>query len=186
MKTVTVNGKPLDVVKLLGHGKHSYSFLVQAHNAPMRRYVLKQMVYTPGVLHRVGEHVEQDIHDYRRLCELGIRLPAMMDVDIQAERILKEYIDGPTIFELIMADRMDDSYLEQVRAMQAQLAKHHIDIDYFPANFVVNDGPLYYIDFACDDYDESRDFEHYGLQYWSKSPQLLKYIDEHDVILSTV
>lgn len=34
----------------------------------------------------------------------------MLDIDIAAERILKEYIDGPTIFELVKNDAMKDTY----------------------------------------------------------------------------
>ncbi|KFI58329.1 protein kinase [Bifidobacterium cuniculi] len=186
MKTITVNARQFDVVKLLGRGEHSYTFLVCAHNAPHRRYALKQMCYTPGVLHRVGEHVQSDIRDYRRLCELGVRVPTMMDVDMEAERILKQYVEGPTVYELIMADQMEDTYLEQVRQMARQLAKRHIDIDYFPANFAVEGGRLYYVDFQCREYTDERNFENYGLLYWSKSEKLLDYAAHHDVVISTV
>ncbi|MEE1296407.1 MAG: hypothetical protein UHD09_06145 [Bifidobacterium sp.] len=41
MKTVTVNGRQLDVLKLIGQGEHSYSFLVADHKLPQRKYVLK-------------------------------------------------------------------------------------------------------------------------------------------------
>lgn len=41
----------------------------------------------------------------------------MIDVDIENERILKEYIEGSTIYELVKADRMKNEYMEQVKAM---------------------------------------------------------------------
>ena len=76
----------------------------------------------------------------------------MLDVDIDKERILKEYVDGPTIYELVLQDEMRPEYLEQVRFMADQLARHRINIDYFPTNFVVQDGLIHYIDFECNDY----------------------------------
>lgn len=186
MKTITVNGRAYDVHRLVGQGEHSYTFQVSDHDIPTRRYSLKQMVYTPGKLHRVGQHVREDIEDYRRLCELGIRVPGMMDVDIERERILKEYIQGPSVYELVMADQMQPEYVEQARTMAGQLRRHHIDIDWFPSNFVVNDGKLFYVDYHCHDYDETRDFERVGLPYWSKGPELLAYVADHPVIRQTV
>ena len=52
-----------------------------------------------------NDKVQAEIRDYRRLCELGIRLPAMLDIDIAKERILKEYIDGPTVYNLVLTTR---------------------------------------------------------------------------------
>ncbi|MEE1296408.1 MAG: protein kinase [Bifidobacterium sp.] len=144
------------------------------------------MCYTPGKLHRVGEHVREDITDYRRLCELGVRVPAMLDVDIENERILKESVSGPTVLELVMTGQMQDTYLDQVRAAADRLTRKHIGIDWFPANFVVHDEKLYYVDYQCDDYDESRDFEHVGMPYWTKGQLLEDYVKAHPVICATV
>ena len=41
----------------------------------------------------------------------------MIDVDIESERILKEYIEGSTIFELVKSDCMKSEYIEQIKAM---------------------------------------------------------------------
>lgn len=182
MKTVTVNGKAFDVISLLCKGERSYSFLVQPHNIPHRRYVLKQMFYQPDVLHRVGAYTQDEITSYRRLSELGIHVPAMMDVDFTEERIIKEYIDGPTVYSLILNDQMEDRYIEQAREINKKLAARHVGINFFPTNFVVGDGRLYYIDYECREYDPEHDFENESLVYWSKSPELLEYIDTHEII----
>ena len=54
-----------------------------------------------------------------------------------------------------------------------------LNIDYFPTNFVVQDELLYYIDYECNSYMEQWDFSHWGINYWSKTPQLLQYAAEH-------
>ena len=51
----------------------------------------------------------------------------------------------------------------------------NINIDYFPTNFVVKEGTLFYIDFECNDYMEQWDFEHRGREYWWKSAAFLKH-----------
>ena len=42
-----------------------------------------------------------------------------------------------------------------------------LNIDYYPTNFIMQDGLLYYIDYECNPYDEQWSFERWGAQYWS-------------------
>ncbi len=58
----------------------------------------------------------------------------LLDVDVQAERLVKECID------------------------------------YFPTNFIVQDGLLWYIDYECNTYMEEWSFQRWGIQYWSRTP----------------
>ena len=78
-------------------------------------------------------------------------MPAMLETDVENERILKEFIDGDTIYELILQDKMKPVYVEQLYKMCALLYAAHINIDYFPTNFVVHNEEIYYIDFECND-----------------------------------
>ena len=55
----------------------------------------------------------------------------------------------------------------------------NINIDYFPANFVVYDDEIFYIDYECNDYMEEWNFENWGIKYWSKTPEFLRYAEEH-------
>lgn len=40
-----------------------------------------------------------------------------------------------------------------------------INIDYFPTNFVVQDGEIYYIDYEDNHYMEEWNFENWGIKY---------------------
>ena len=42
-------------------------------------------------------------------------MPKMIDIDINNERILKEFIDGPSIDDLVVKDKMKDSYINQIK-----------------------------------------------------------------------
>lgn len=145
----------------------------------LQKYVLKQIHHEPCDYYHFGNKIEAEINDYNRLKAIGIKIPAMVDVDIENERILKEFIDGDTIYELILQDRMDSRYMEQVRGMCTLLYAAHTNIDYFPTNFVVQNGEVYYIDFECNDYMEQWGFENWGIRYWSKTPEFLQYVREH-------
>ena len=173
---MNVNNKDFTVIKLLGKGKGGYSYLV---TDGVKEYVLKQIHHEPCDYYQFGNKIESEMNDYKRLKQIGIRIPEMLDVDIEKERILKEYVEGETIYQLVLEDRMKDAYLEQVHEMCRILYAQNTNIDYFPTNFVVQDDELYYIDFECNDYMEEWNFENWGIKYWSKTPEFLQYVEKN-------
>lgn len=179
MSTMLVNDREYDVIKLLGHGKGGYSYLV---TDGQQDYVLKQIHHEPCDYYQFGNKIEAERRDYGRLRETGIPMPRMIALDEERERILKEYIDGPTVYDLILQDNMRESYLEQARQMSEAVFRHGLNIDYFPTNFVAEEGRLYYIDYECNDYMEEWSFENWGIKYWSKTEEFLTYVHEHPSI----
>ena len=173
---MTVNGKEYEVIKLLGKGKGSYSYLV---TDGQRQLVLKQIHHEICDYYQFGDKLASELRDYERLRALGIPMPQLLEVDAEQERILKAYIDGPMILDLVLADAMEPSYFAQLRAMCDALYANGLNIDYFPTNFIVENGQLFYIDYECNGYMEQWDFEHWGHTYWEKSPQLLQYAEQH-------
>lgn len=160
---MTVNQIEYEIIKLLGHGKGGYSYLAEKDG---KKYVLKQIHHEPCSYYTFGNKIEAERNDYNRLLETGIRIPQMIDIDIEQERILKEYIDGPTISELVEKGEMKSEYIEQVREMARVVFEKGLNIDYYPTNFVVQDGKIYYIDYECNGYMDEWNFENWGIQYW--------------------
>lgn len=174
--TMTVNGKAYIILRLLGKGKGGYSYLAEDEAG---KYVLKQIHHEPCDYYQFGNKLEAEMADYDRLQKIGIKMPVMIEVDIENERILKEYIEGDTIYELVLQDQMRPAYVDRMRDMCRLLYAAHTNIDYFPTNFVVQNEELYYIDFECNDYMEEWNFENWGSKYWSKTPDFLQYVREY-------
>lgn len=175
-ETLEVNNKTYVIIKLLGKGKGGYSYLVSDGE---KQYVLKQIHHEPCDYYQFGNKLEAELNDYNRLKEIGIRISKMLDVDTKNERILKEYIEGDTIYDLVRRDKMKQDYFDQIRKMCGMLYPAHTNIDYFPTNFVVQKDEIYYIDFECNDYMEEWNFENWGVKYWSKTEEFLAYVKEH-------
>ena len=176
MEKLTVNGKEYTIVKLLGKGKGGYSYLALDGN---KKVVLKQIHHEPCDYYQFGNKIEAEINDYNRLRSIGIAIPEMIDADTKEERILKEYIDGKTVYEMVLQDELPAHCLEQVKNMCNLLYPANTNIDYFPTNFVMQNDVLYYIDYECNDYMEEWNFENWGIKYWSKTAEFLKYAEEH-------
>ena len=175
MKKMCVNEKSYEVIKLLGHGKGGYSYLVTDGT---KEYVLKQIHHEPCDYYQFGNKIESEMKDYKRLKEIGIPMPEMFEVDIENERILKEYIKGDTVFDYVLRKEIKPTFVEQMKEMCAVLYPANTNIDYFPTNFVVQEDKLYYIDYECNDYMEEWNFENWGIKYWSQTKEFLEYVNK--------
>ena len=175
-KTITLNQNEYIVIRLLGKGKGGYSYLVDRDG---QQYVLKQIHHEPCDYYQFGDKLASEIADYEKLSTIGIPMPRLIEVDSENERLLKEYIHGDTVFEMVLEDTLPHTCVEQVQDMCALLYAAHTNIDYFHTNFVLQDGILYYIDYECNDYTEQWNYENWGIKYWSKTPEFTQYVNEH-------
>ncbi len=175
MEKMYVNEKSYEVIKLLGHGKGGYSYLVTDGS---KEYVLKQIHHEPCGYYQFGNKMESEMKDYERLKEIGIPMPEMLEVDIANERILKAYIKGDTVFDYVSRNEVKPAFVEQMKKMCADLYAANTNIDYFPTNFVVQEDKLYYIDYECNDYMEEWNFENWGIKYWSQTKEFLEYLNK--------
>ena len=175
-KEMTVCGEEYRIIRLLGHGKGGYSYLAERKG---RQAVLKQIHHELCEYYHFGNKIEAERRDYERLRQAGIRIPEMIAIDEEAERVVKEYIAGETVFDLVKDGKSADPYLEQVREMAAKARSAGLNIDYFPTNFVIRDGLIWYVDYECNEYMDEWNFENWGIRYWSRTPEFLAYLKEH-------
>lgn len=171
---IRVNEKPYEVIRLLGHGKGGYSYLVTDGT---KEYVLKQIHHEPCDYYQFGNKIESEMKDYARLKAIGLPMPEMLEADIENERILKEYIRGDTVFDYVLRGEVRPAFVRQMKEMCAVLYAAGLNIDYFPTNFVVQQDQLYYIDYECNDYMEEWSFEGWGIQYWSQTQAFWEYVN---------
>ena len=172
METMTVNNREYQVRRLLGKGKGGYSYLVSDGK---QEYVLKQIHHEPCDYYEFGDKLQSELRDYRHLMNLGIPMPRLLEADLQQERILKEYIPGDTIYTLVQREQVTEDHFRQMEELCRRLYPADTNIDYFPTNFVVSGGMLYYVDYECNPYQQAWDFETWGIRYWSKTPEFLEY-----------
>lgn len=174
-RTLSVNGTTYRILRLLGKGKGGYSYLAESDG---QQVVVKQIHHEPCDYYSFGNKIEAELRDYERLKQAGIRIPRMRDFDADAEQIVKDYIDGPTVMDLLQAGESVEPYLPQVRDMASAAMAAGLNIDYYPTNFVLQDGRLWYVDYECNDYMEQWDFEHWGRFHWLPIACLRSYRDE--------
>ena len=165
MESIIVNKKIYYILKLLGKGKGGYSYLVKDENEIL--YVFKKIHHEKVDYYNFPEDkLSLELNDYKTLKEVGILMPQLIDYDYKCDALIKEYIEGYTIKELIEKNILKESYLDQIRNIANLLKEHRLNIDYYPTNFIVKDDKLYYIDYECNEYHEEWSFDTWGIKYW--------------------
>ena len=175
---IIVSGQNYQIIRLLGHGKGGYSYLARDDQ---KEVVVKIIHHEPCDYYAFGNKIEAEERDYYRLLNAGITIPEMYLIDKEKEIIVKQYIEGDTIFEMIRNKVPVDPYLEQVRLMARKASEAGLNIDYFPTNFVVHKRILYYIDYECNEYMPQWNFENWGSRYWSYTEEFSNYLSGHNL-----
>jgi TP53 regulating kinase and related kinases len=176
MEEKIVNGQKYQIIRKLGHGKGGYSYLAK-HGSHF--VVYKQIHHEPCDYYAFQDKMQAETRDYERLLKIGIPMPKMIDHDLDAEVIIKEYVEGTSVMDLILRNQMKEDYFAQIFAMTKILYPNNTNIDFFPTNFIVNSrDKLIYIDYECNNYLEQWDFEHWGIKYWFYGKPVAKWLEE--------
>ena len=174
-RSIAVNGADYRILRLLGKGKGGCSYLAEG---PLGQVVVKQIHHEKCGYYQFGDKLAAELGDYERLRALEVPMPELLAADREAERLIKTYIPGPTACDLVLADQLPPFCLEQLEALCRRLYAAGLNIDYFPTNCIPWQGVLYYVDYECNSYQERWDFQHWGVTYWSKTPELLAWAEQ--------
>jgi len=175
---IEINGKALEIRKHIGKGKGGNSYLAIFDN---QQVVYKEMHYEPNDTYTFESNkLQSELRDYKIMKSVGISMPELIYYDDQKQFLVKEYIDGQTIAEIVGANNLKDVHVKQMFYMCKLLYAQNLNIDYFPPNFVVENDILYYIDFECNKYMEEWDFENWGIYFWANSNGMAKFLETGD------
>lgn len=134
-ETLNLNDRTFTVLGLLAKGKGGYCCLAEDATG---RYVLKQVHHEPCDYYTFGDKLASALRDYETLRTLDVPMPRLPEVDHRQERLLKEFIPGPTVAQ--MEQSLDPTLLVQVRDLSARLRDAGLNIDWYSTNFMVRNG----------------------------------------------
>ena len=92
--------------------------------------MVKQIHHEPCSYYQFGDKLQSELRDYRTLSALGIPMPRLLAVDEAQERLVKQYIPGPTVLEQLQTGTLPPQAEEQMRALCRLLYPAGLNIDY--------------------------------------------------------
>ena len=117
MDVIEVNQTQYRVIRLLGHGKGGYSYLVKSEG---KEYVLKQIHHEPCDYYSFGNKIEAEINDYNILKQTGIRL-----VTFEERQLMAIYNTGTR-----------KGLLEELMEMQSYISAEEKDLNKLTASAI--------------------------------------------------
>ncbi|GHV06688.1 hypothetical protein FACS1894217_05860 [Clostridia bacterium] len=173
-EVIAADGKAYKTIKLLGKGKGGYSYLAQSDSGLV---VFKKMHYEPCDMYQFEENkLKSELRDYETLSRVGVPMPKLIYSDMDGQFLIKEYIDGDTLSEIVGSRRLADDHVRQIFDMAKLLRNENINIDYFPPNFVENNGRLYYVDYECNPYMDEWNFENWGIYFLANVDGMAEFL----------
>lgn len=170
---ITVNKKNYQIEKELFCERNGISYLCSYKGDS---FIVKKIHHEPCTMYACDNTVSIELENYHRLKEMGVLLPAIFDYDIEKELIVKEYIEGESVSNLIRNGNEIGEILNQVRNLSFTVKNFGLNLDYFPGNFKVVNGKLYYMSLSCFPYREEKSFENFGNALWENRDALNDYV----------
>jgi len=175
---LTVDGVEYEIMKLLARGKGGYNYLVNAGDAAV---AVKQIHYEPCDYFQFEDNkLSSELRDYQILFDLGIPMPKLLSYDQERQILVKEYVDGETLAQIVAENRLRSSHISQIFDMCNKLYQNNLNIDYFPTNFMEQAGKLYYVDYECSKYSDEWNFENWGIWFLANRKGMKSFIKNND------
>lgn len=163
------------LVKFLGKGKSGYAYLGEAEHTSA---VIKFIHAEPNPYYSFGDKnkVELEVNAYHQLKRMGIPIPELLHFDLNKKYLIKEYINGQEALQLIAASDVEKA-ISQLYKIAKVAERSGINLDYFPANFIMRSDKLYYIDYEINPYDPAWDLHHWGIYYWANPDGIRHFLE---------
>lgn len=164
------------LLKQLGKGKSGISYLAEWNN---KKVVYKEMHYEPCPYYSFsGNKVELEVGAYNHLKKCGIPVPELLCYNVDNNYLVKEFIDGICGDEWAAEGSRNEEVIRQLFDIYKHVRGHNINIDYFPANFVISGSKLFYIDYEINPYSYEWGLEEWGIYYWANCNGMAEYIKD--------
>lgn len=121
--------------------------------------------------------VDKEVFSYNRLRVLEIKTPKLLGYNRELNIVIKEYLEGENLLNLIKNSEVKKETFIELLQYSETINSDNLNIDYFPANFVIKDDSLYYVNYKVFPYTEELNLRNWGIYYWLNNEGIKKFIE---------
>lgn len=121
--------------------------------------------------------VDKEVFSYNRLRVLEIKTPKLLGYNRELNIVIKEYLEGENILDLIKNVEIKKENFIELLQYSETINSDNLNIDYFPANFIIKDNSLYYVNYKVFPYSEELNLRNWGIYYWLNNEGIKKFME---------
>ncbi len=163
------------LVKELNQVSNGKFFLYDRNNELVVIKELSQKIDSEGEY-----EIDKELFSYERLKALDLYTPKLLGYNRENNIVIKEYLEGKDLLGIIRDESLTrDNYIELLRYSEL-LNSDNLNIDYFPANFILKEDKLYYVNYKVFPYSEELNLRNWGIYYWINNEGIKRYMESGD------
>ena len=169
MSTIVVKRKEFEVVELISNNITKCSF--------------KNKLYILTKLDVNDVNYHENLLMITKLSRSAVKQPKLKFIDKKQGYIVREFLDGTTVFDYILDHDFDENIYKQVFYTSYSARMAGLNLNYELKSWMLVGNELYYTDMFCEKYDAAKDFTKNQIRLWFLSNELCKYYENNGVLL---
>ena len=97
-----------------------------------------------------ADAVRRRVRAYAQLLACGVPVPRLLDHDPRRGYLVKEYLPGANVGEVLAHGRLGSGVVDQFGDLTRRLRRFGLSLDWSPGNFVVSNGALHYVAYQAE------------------------------------
>lgn len=172
---MTKKSEVFKLVKELNQVSNGKFFLYERENELVVIKELSQKIDNEGEY-----EIDKELFSYERLKALDINTPKLLGYNRENNIVIKEYLEGKDLLGIIRDKSLTKENIIELLRYSELLNSDNLNIDYFPANFILKEDKLYYVNYKVFPYSEELNLRNWGIYYWINNEGIKRYMESGD------
>lgn len=143
----------------------------------------KNKTYIISKLDINDSEYKEKLFELSKLCHSGVLQPKLKFIDKKQGYIVREYVEGVSLFDYILDHDFDESIYKQVFYNSYCARIFGINLCFNLKSWILVGDDLYYNDLYCEKYKKENDFTKSEIRKWFLSKELAKYYENNGVLI---
>lgn len=169
MNTLKIKHKEYDVIELISNNIYKCSY--------------KNKTYIISKLDVNDINYREILFMINKLKNSGVSQPKIFAIDKKQGYVVREYLEGTSLFDYILDSDFDENIYKQVYLNSYYARAAGINLDFNLKAWTLVNNKLYYTSLYCEKYDQNKDFTKKMVRQWFLSDELVKYYEKNGVLL---